>query len=145
MSRRAKLCTVGVGALLLSLAAVLYVQQLTIQLERASALPPKPNPPPCEPIELSGILRRPPKWGPRLELVPAGRFRSIDLCGDLVYDLPAGARIRVKGVVRSGLHTGGTPDHPSAFPAQWMICLFVTELEIQTDAVTLRELKSQGE
>jgi len=40
---------------------------------------------------------------------------------------------RVRGVVRSRLHRGGTEENPSPFPAQWIVWLEVTEVEILKD------------
>ena len=133
MSRLVKLCAVGLGAVLLSLMVPLYARQLDAKLQRPIGVRPKPPLPECVPIELSGTLRRPSKWNPTLDLAPAGRVRSFDLRGELLKDLPAGTHIRVKGVVRSGLHTGGTKDNPSPFPAQWYVYLLVTEVEILDD------------
>lgn len=141
MSRLAKLCAVGLGAVLLSLMVPLYVRQLDAELQRPIGVRPKPPAPECVPIELSGTLRRPSKWSPTLDLAPAGRVRSFDLRGELLKDLPAGSHIRVKGVVRSGLHTGGTKDNPSPFPSQWIVYLWVTELEILDDPLIVLKRK----
>jgi len=146
MSRLAKLSTVGITALLLSLIVALYVRHLEAQLTLPSGAPREsvarqPMPPACEPIELSGILRRPGKSSPVLELVPAGRIRSIIIGGAPLGDLPAGTPIRVKGVVRSSLHTGGTKENLSPFPPQWYVSLVVTELEILDDPMIMLERK----
>ncbi len=80
-----------------------------------------------------------------MELIPPSRCRSFDLYGNLLKDVPAGANIRVKGVVRSRLHTGGTEDNPSAFPPQWIIGVEVTELEILDDPMVMLERKRRRE
>jgi hypothetical protein len=99
--------------------------------DRTARQSPQPEP---QPIELSGRLRRPVKWTPQLELVPRGRdIARIDLQGNLLRDLEDGTPIRVRGVVRSWLHRGDTAANRSPFPAQWMIQLEVTELEILED------------
>jgi hypothetical protein len=88
-----------------------------------------------EVVELSGILRRPVKWTPQLEIVPAGVVRRIDLKGSLVEGneakevLKDGQAVKVWGAVRTYLHQGGTPENPSPFPPQWMIQLEVTKVE----------------
>src|SRR5688500_1346489 len=86
--------------------------------------------PEARPIELSGRLARPPKWTPQLELMPAGQIRRIDIQGALLRDIPEGAYLHVRGVARSRLHTGGTADNPSPFPAQWILWLEVTEVKV---------------
>lgn len=96
----------------------------------------KPEP---RPIELSGRLRRPVKWYPQLELVPAGQIQRFDLRGELLRDLKEGTPIRVRGVVRSALHRGGTKENPSPFPAQWTIWLEVTNVQVMQDP--LEDLK----
>ena len=95
-----------------------------------------------EPIELSGILRKPIKWNPRLELQPQGVATTFDLNGPLLRDIPEGTHIRVVGVVRSHLHTGGTQDNPSPFPAQWMVWLDVTEVEVLKDPMEMLKRKT---
>ena len=86
--------------------------------------------PKAEPVELSGRLRRPPKWSPQLDLGLSGHIRYFDLRGDLLKNVKDGTAIRVTGVVRTRYHRGGTVENPSPFPAQWMIWLEVTELEV---------------
>lgn len=90
----------------------------------------KPQP---EVVELSGTLRRPVKWTPQLELWPAGQIKRFDVRGKLLEDVKEGTPIRVRGVVRTRLHRGGTKANPSPFPAQWIIHLEITELEILDD------------
>ena len=145
MSRLAKLSAAGTAAILLSLVVLLYVRQLTVQLQIPSGVPKQPSPPQCEPIELSGILRRPSKSMPTLDLVPAGALRSFKIAGSVVDHVPAGTPIRVQGVVRSSLHTGGTKERPSAFPAQWNVYLLVTELEILDDPMIMLKRKTGQE
>ncbi|MBA3313928.1 MAG: hypothetical protein H0T47_11675 [Planctomycetaceae bacterium] len=89
-----------------------------------------------EVVELSGILRRPVKWTPQLELWPAGQIQRIDVQGKLLDDVKEGTPIHVRGVVRTRLHRGG-PSSP--FPAQWIIALEVTELEILKDPMVMLE------
>jgi hypothetical protein len=89
--------------------------------------------PKAEPVELSGRLHRPPKWSPQLDLGLSGHIRYFDLRGDLLKNVKEGNAIRVTGVVRTHYHRGGTPENPSPFPAQWMIWLEVTELEVLED------------
>jgi hypothetical protein len=91
------------------------------------------KPPEPQPIELSGRLRRPPKWTPQLELVPAGQIKQFDVTGPLLNGIEDGTPIRVKGVVTSRLHLGGSKTNPSPFPAQWIIELEVTEVEVLDD------------
>ena len=86
-----------------------------------------------EVVELSGTLLRPVKWTPQLELWPAGQIKRFDVQGKLLKDVKAGTPIRVRGVVRTRLHRGGTAKNPSPFPAQWIIWLEVTELEVLDD------------
>lgn len=86
--------------------------------------------PKAEPVELSGRLHRPLKWSPQLDLGLSGHIRYFDLRGDLLKDIKEGTAIRVTGVVRTRYHRGGTPKNPSPFPAQWMIWLEVTEIEV---------------
>ena len=86
-----------------------------------------------QPIELSGRLHRPVKWMPQLELIPAGQIKRFDVQGKLLQDHKEGAFLRVRGVVRSKLHRGGTKENPSPFPPQWNIWLEVTELDILND------------
>ena len=93
---------------------------------------PKRRPEP-QPIELSGRLHRPPKWSPQLELIPAGQIKRFDLHGDLLRDVKEGTFLRVRGVVRSWLHRGGTRENPSPFPPQWTVQLEVTEVEVLAD------------
>jgi hypothetical protein len=92
----------------------------------------KPTPEP-KPIELSGRFRRPVKWTPQLEIVPAGQVQRIDLEGDLLRDINEGTPLRVRGVVRTRLHLGGSEKNPSPFPAQWIVWLDVTEVEVLKD------------
>ena len=94
-----------------------------------------------EPIELSGILRKPIKWNPQLELQPQGVTKTFDIIGPQLHDIPEGTHIRVLGIVRSNLHTGGTPDNPSPFPSQWMVWLEVTEVEILHDPMEILKRK----
>jgi hypothetical protein len=89
--------------------------------------------PEAKPVELSGRLRRPIKWTPQLEIVPAGQVQRIDLEGNLIRDIKDGTPLRVRGVVRTRLHRGGTEQNPSPFPAQWIISLEVTEVEVLKD------------
>jgi hypothetical protein len=96
--------------------------------------PPEAREPRPAPIELSGILRRPIKWTPQLELVPAGQTKRFDVQGDLLKEVKEGTPIRVKGIARSRLHRGGTKHNPSPFPAQWVIWLEVTEVRVLKDA-----------
>jgi hypothetical protein len=91
------------------------------------------KPPEPQPIELSGRLIRPPKWTPQLELVPAGEIKRFDVTGALLNGIEDGTPIRVKGVVSSPLHLGGSRTNPSPFPAQWIIELEVTEVEVLDD------------
>ena len=93
----------------------------------------KPAPKP-EPVELSGRLHRPIKWTPQLEIVPAGQVQRIDLEGELLRDIKEGTPLRVRGVVRTRLHRGGTKDNPSPFPSQWIVWLEVTKVEVLKDA-----------
>jgi hypothetical protein len=81
-------------------------------------------------VELAGRLQRPVKWDPQLELIPGGQIRRIDLHGKLLEGVKEGTFLRVRGVVRSRLHRGGTAQNPSPFPAQWVIWLEVAELEV---------------
>jgi len=90
----------------------------------------KPEP---QAIELSGRLHRPIKWTPQLKVFPAGQFSHIDLQGDLLRDIKEGTPLRVKGVVHSRLHRGSTQSNPSPFPAQWILWLEVTEMEVLKD------------
>jgi hypothetical protein len=92
----------------------------------------KTNPEP-KPIELSGRLHRPVKWTPQLEIVPAGQVPRIDLKGELLRDIKEGTPVRVRGVVRTRLHRGGTESNPSPFPPQWIVWLEVTEVEVLKD------------
>ena len=94
----------------------------------------------AEVVELSGILRRPVKWVPQLEIVPSGVIQRIDLDGKLVEGgrtagLKDGQAIKVWGVVRTRLHRGGTAENPSPFPPQWMISLEVTKVQKLDDAM----------
>ena len=91
---------------------------------------PKDRRPKAEPVVLSGRLHRPPKWSPQLDLGLSGQIRYFDLRGDLLESIEEGTAIRVTGIVRTRYHRGGTPKNPSPFPAQWMIWLEVTELEV---------------
>lgn len=93
----------------------------------AANTPPSPEP---RLIELSGILKRPPKSRPRLRLVPAGGTQWFDLGGELLKGIQEDTRLRVKGVVKSHLHPGDTKDNRSPFPAQWVIWLEVIEVEV---------------
>lgn len=112
----------------LSLAMALIGALLCVAQEPASAAEP-------ELVELSGIVRRPVKWTPQLEIVPAGVVKRIDLKGTLVEgneakeELKDGQAVKVWGVVRTRLHRGGTQENPSPFPRQWMIQLEVTKVE----------------
>ena len=130
---------------MLALMAPPYLRQLNLQLQRPTGVPSKPKPPECEEIELSGKLHRSSKWNPTLELIPPGRCGSFDLHGELLKDVPVGAYIRVKGVVRSHLHAGATEDNPSAFPPQWIIGVEVTELETLDDPMVMLERKRRRE
>ncbi|MEE8287219.1 MAG: hypothetical protein V3R72_11040 [Gammaproteobacteria bacterium] len=88
-------------------------------------------------IELSGVLRRPLKWTPHLELVPAGQTKRIDLKGDLLNDIQDGTPICVRGVVRSHLHPGSTEDNLSPIAPQWLVWLEVTELRVLDDPLDI--------
>lgn len=89
--------------------------------------------PDAEPIELSGRFRRPPKWTPQLEIIPAGQMQRIDLQGKLIRDIKDGTPVKVWGVVRSQLFRGGTATNPSPFGYQWIVWLEVTKLELLND------------
>ncbi len=84
----------------------------------------------AEPIELSGVLHRPIKWSPQLQVWPVGQFKQIDLQGEMLDGLEEGTPIGVKGIVRSHLHTGGDD---SPFPAQWIVWMEVTEVKVLQD------------
>jgi hypothetical protein len=87
-----------------------------------------------QPIELSGRLRKPIKWTPQLELIPSGQdIKRFDLDGPLLRNIDDGTPIRVRGVVRSWLHRGGTKENPSPFPPQWTIQLQVTHVQVLAD------------
>ena len=106
-------------------------QNRQIEAARTNARTDHPEP---QPIELSGRLRKPIKWTPQLELIPSGQgIKHIDLGGPLLRNIEEGTPIRVRGVVRSWLHRGGTKDNPSPFPPQWTIQLQVTHLEVLAD------------
>lgn len=100
--------------------------------EPAAAGGPSPRPEP-QPVELSGRLVRPVKWTPQLEIIPSGQVRRFDLRGNLLDGIKEGTPLRVRGVVRSELHRGGTPENPSPTPSQWLIWLEVTHVEILAD------------
>jgi hypothetical protein len=89
---------------------------------------------PNELIELSGRLRRPIKWTPQLELVPAGQIKHIDVEGEVLRNVAEGTPLRLRGVVRSRLHHGGSADNPSPFPPQWVVWLDVAEILPALDA-----------
>lgn len=114
----------------LSLASIVIAVTacLVLAADQAKESPPQP-----EPIELSGRLVRPVKWTPQLELMPAGQIKRFDIQGKLLEAHKEGTFLRVRGVVRSRLHTGGTDKNPSPFLAQWMIWLEVTEAEALQD------------
>lgn len=119
MKRLATLASLGIAAVcLLCLGAA----------GQKSAPEPKP-------IELSGRLKRPIKWTPQLEIVPAGQVQRIDLEGDLLRDIKDGTPVRVRGVARTRLHRGGTEQNPSPFPPQWIVWVEVTEVEVLKDAL----------
>ena len=103
----------------------------------ASAVAERQQLPDIKPIELSGRLRRPVKWTPQLEIIPAGQISRIDLEGGLIGDIKDGTPVKVWGVVRSQLHRGGTASNPSPFPAQWIIWLEVTRLEPLDDPTSI--------
>ena len=88
-------------------------------------------------IELTGRFHRPVKWTPQLKIVPAGQMQHIDLEGNLIRDIKEGTPLRVRGVVRSRLHRGGTTENPSPFPPQWIVWLEVSHVEILTDEADL--------
>lgn len=87
-----------------------------------------------EMVELTGTLHRPIKWTPQLKIVPAGQIQHIDLEGNQIRDIKEGTPLRVRGVVRSRLHRGGTKENPSPFPPQWIIWLEVSQVEVLKDA-----------
>ncbi len=146
MKRRSKLWVAAIVTVLLWLMVALYVRQLRVQLELPPDLVSDVTPPACELIELSGTLRRPAKWSPVLQLVPAtGRVKSFDLTGSLLDDIPDGTHVRVKGIVRSGLHRGGTEDNPSPFPPGWNVYLIVTELEILNDPMIMPQREAEAD
>jgi hypothetical protein len=92
----------------------------------------KTNPEPKS-IELSGRLHRPIKWTTQLIIVPAGQVPKIDLKGKLLRDIKEGTPVRIRGIVRTRLHRGGTKSNPSPFPPQWIVWLEVTEVEVLKD------------
>jgi len=151
MSRHTKLYVAGSATVLVAAAALLYGRYLSSQVQRPIGVPARPNPPPCEPIELSGILRRPKApWGTTLELAPAGPLiKRIDVEGSLLNNVPEGTPIRVAGVVRSHLHvpvaTGDSKYRPQFFsgPEEWRIQLWITELEILNDPMVVVERKKR--
>jgi hypothetical protein len=101
--------------------------------KRPGELPPregKKRQPEPQAIDLSGRLHRPKKWYPQLELIPAGQIKRFDLQGQLLQGIKEGTFLRVRGVVRSSLHRGGTRDNPSSIPPQWIIYLEVTEVKV---------------
>lgn len=109
----------------------------------ASKAPPAGTPRPRQ-IELSGRLRRPPKWYPQLQLFPGSKnFQRFDLQGKLLRDIKEGTPIRVRGIVHSSLHHGGTKDNPSSVPPQWIIWLEVTKVEILKDPRDVLKHKSR--
>jgi len=87
------------------------------------------NHPKPERIELSGKLVRPMKASPYLNLGLSGSMQRFHVRGELLGNIKEGTFIRVKGIVRSHYHKGGTASDRSPFPAQWMIWLDVTELK----------------
>ena len=111
---------------------VSFVIALTTVAPSFAQSEPRPAPEP-KPIELSGRLRRPIKWPPQLEIVPAGQIQRIDLEGNLIRDIKEGTPLRVRGVVRTHLHRGGSEQNPSPVPPQWIISLEVTEVEVLKD------------
>lgn len=119
MKQLTKLASFGIAAACLVLCLIAAEQK------------PAPEP---KPVELSGRLHRPIKWTPQLEIVPAGQVQRIDLEGELLRDIKEGTPLRVRGVVRTRLHRGGTKENPSPFPAQWIVSLEVTEVEVLKDA-----------
>ena len=105
---------------------------LVVLAVNAQERPKRPEP---QVVELSGRLKRPVKWTPQLEIVPAGQVPRIDLQGELLRDIKEGTPIRVRGVMQTRLHRGSTKENLSPFPAQWIIELHVTELEVMADVM----------
>jgi len=111
--------------------------RLEAQAQRPVGVPAAPPEPACEPIELSGVLRRPAKASPQLELAPAGGTHWFAVTGPLLKGIPEGTPLYVKGVVRSYLHLGSTANNVSAFPPQWHVSLRVTELQVLDDPLQI--------
>ena len=115
-------------------AVVSVVVGLATAFAVTRSLPGNEQPKP-EPIELTGLLHRPAKWSPQLDMGVSGHIRYFDLEGKLLQDIPDGTPIRVKGVVRSRFFSA---EGQSPFPAQWIISLYVTELEILANRESVR-------
>ena len=84
---------------------------------------------------LEGELRVHPKYLYHYYLV-LGDLKQCGLYGsdhgrkpDLLARLQVPVRVRVRGVLGTEHHSGGTRDNPSPFPSTWMVYMDVHEVE----------------
>ena len=125
----------------LSLGMLTIVAVAGLAITMATADETKEQKPKPQLVELSGRLHRPVKWTPQLELIPSGQIKRFDVRGKLLQDTQEGTFLRVRGIVRSRLHRGGTEENLSPFPAQWIMWLEVTDLEVLDDPLdVLKEI-----
>lgn len=85
---------------------------------------------------LEGELKVHPKYIYRYYLTALGNGQMCALYGpdhgresDLLADIKLPARVRVRGVLGTDYHSGGTKDNPSPFPATWTLYMDVHEVE----------------
>jgi hypothetical protein len=85
---------------------------------------------------LEGELKVHPKYLYRYFLTVVGNGQTCGLYGsdhgresDLLARVQLPARVRVRGVLGTEHHAGGTKEDPSPFPATWLVYMDVHEVE----------------
>jgi hypothetical protein len=81
-------------------------------------------------LELVGILHRPKsaKSAYWLEIYPKGNLKILEMLGEPLRDIPEKTAVRVRGVVKSQV-VGSAKGDPDAYPVQWGVWLFVSEVQ----------------
>lgn len=86
---------------------------------------------------LEGELKVHPKYLYRYVLTALGNGQTCALYGadhgresDLLAGVKLPARVRVRGVLGTDYHAGGTKDNPSPFPPTWTLYMDVHEVEV---------------
>ncbi len=115
----------------MKLASFVAMAMATVSFAARAADPPAQVAAP-EIHTLEGILNEHPKFLYRYYLTGFGGGQSCALFGweKQLQEIKPGARIRVKGILGTRSHRGGTAGNPSPFPATTFIFMNVNSVEV---------------